>query len=306
VCVTACPREAVEYPTCTPAQIEAQIGALLSARRGGPRGILFACERLPDPRADDGWLPITIPCLGMASPAWFLAPLLMGADAVGVAACWSKCPFGKDEEVEGGVALCREFLRAVGAPERLVSRPPLEVIPFESGKWPLLEHPFRRAATANVFIAVARAQNGDEVVLEHRSSPLGIVEVEAGVCVGCGVCARACPTGALRREEQDDRITLTFDAMTCVACGRCVLHCPEAERHAIRVVKAIDLRRLGQGRTVIYEEETLRCLTCGAAIASLQMVRQVERFLGDQCSAANRVIARYCPACRGGLAALAR
>ena len=39
-------------------------------------------------------------------------------------------------------------------------------------------------------------------------------------CLGCGACARACPTGAM------DRQTLLWDQDKCISCMACVAHCP--------------------------------------------------------------------------------
>lgn len=53
------------------------------------------------------------------------------------------------------------------------------------------------------------------------SSPFAAV-LDAGACVGCGVCERRCPMGALSLEDGDARL----DSARCIGCGLCVSTCP--------------------------------------------------------------------------------
>lgn len=46
-------------------------------------------------------------------------------------------------------------------------------------------------------------------------------------CLGHGVCASVCPTGALRLFEESGFRGLEFDSVGCFACGACVAVCPE-------------------------------------------------------------------------------
>lgn len=63
---------------------------------------------------------------------------------------------------------------------------------------------------------------------ERRLPEGAIPELRASSsCIGHGVCASVCPTGALRSFERPGVQGLEFDAEPCFACGACVVVCPE-------------------------------------------------------------------------------
>lgn len=57
---------------------------------------------------------------------------------------------------------------------------------------------------------------------------LGIPEIEAGKCTGCGKCAEICPVTALPLSDKsaEDRRELLLCRGACVACGLCGPACP--------------------------------------------------------------------------------
>jgi Pyruvate/2-oxoacid:ferredoxin oxidoreductase delta subunit len=50
-----------------------------------------------------------------------------------------------------------------------------------------------------------------------------LIEYQPDRCVSCGLCAGACPFGALRLDEDG---TLCIDDARCMGCGVCVAQCP--------------------------------------------------------------------------------
>ena len=72
--------------------------------------------------------------------------------------------------------------------------------------------------------------------LELPASYRGQVVVDIDACVGCGRCARDCPTGALHVERLEGggvRVSLAYDS--CATCGQCELSC---NKGAIRLISA--------------------------------------------------------------------
>lgn len=66
----------------------------------------------------------------------------------------------------------------------------------------------------------------------------GKLEVEG--CVGCGICKKVCPTGAINyQKDGSGKVTnYTFDLEKCIFCGNCKFYCPHS---AIKMTKEYEL-----------------------------------------------------------------
>lgn len=328
LCEVACPRGAIEQPTHSLHQLEAQITALLhtpALDSSQPRALLFVCQRnttmeeLGKKRFSYpvSWLPITVPCAGMPSAAWLLQCLALGAEAVSVVGCGGDCSFGQQGHIEGRVAYCRELLGLMGgSPERVRLLDSSSAKSLAQALSEPLEDGIRRGdallqqasllgpqTTAQVIQKMSEEYGASPTLsLAHPYSPLGLVNIDADKCTGCGACAEACPTGALAFQQEEGTVSLTFDPSLCSGCGQCVGWCPEAAQQVVHVEKVTNLQALSLGKAVLYQDQEVRCELCGSAIGPSAMIRRIKSVLlgkGDTSAAVMAAITRRCPSCRG-------
>ncbi len=120
--------------------------------------------------------------------------------------------------------------------ERAAANEPVELV--KSGKaTPVSERlpqslPYQRARVLQIL-----EQKSPNLQLAGQVSPtpptatLPIVDVaiDPARCTACGLCARFCPSGALKFITVDDQFALLFQPKLCLGqvCDICVLACPE-------------------------------------------------------------------------------
>lgn len=85
-------------------------------------------------------------------------------------------------------------------------------------------------------------------------------------CTACGVCARGCPTGALKFYTSDDKSTysLYFAARDCIACDLCMHVCVPS---AINVNHAPTFAQVFGTTTMLQKGKLAKCEKCGALFA---------------------------------------
>jgi ferredoxin len=85
-------------------------------------------------------------------------------------------------------------------------------------------------------------------------------------CTACGVCARICPTGALKLiAGEDNTYQLAFTSAACIACDACVQLCEPAA--LMRTTATLD--EVLSSEVVALRSGTLRaCTKCGAKFAA--------------------------------------
>jgi Fe-S-cluster-containing hydrogenase component 2 len=327
-CLAACPKDAIRLPGCSPAEIEAQIGALLTAgstRSAGDlpeRRVLFTCRKGIPAIAWEGsggvgaspcWLPVVVPCAGMVPAGWILSLVASGVP-VGLTACGDACFPGQRVAVEERIGYCREVLRSFGCLPGLVCLVGPEREPEQNWAEAMLRGPdaarseaaalrtpmFNPAALGQAFRMLKEKYGAPSTLsLEHPGSPAGVVEVDSELCTMCGVCAEACPTGALTIQRDEKQVDLVFDGSRCVACEQCLPVCPENVAGAIAVKRSTDFARLTEGPVTLCRDREARCESCGAPVASLSMLSRIESLLGEEDAALVRHLGRYCLSCKG-------
>ncbi|MFQ5555590.1 MAG: 4Fe-4S binding protein [Acidimicrobiia bacterium] len=300
-CVTVCPTGAIVNPVATPAQIAAQIDGIAGAA-AMPVGIAYVCRRRTVAAPPPPWVEVEVPCTGMVTGTWLLAPLLRGAAAVSLVPCsHSGCPLGHDVVVAGVVSFAHELLTSYGldASRVAVAPSPTEL----AAPFPIVDvdDAFELHGGPGVILGLVATRDVDAPApsVEHPSAPVAVVEVDPSACTLCLSCTQACPTSALGHTEEEDLLTLTFDSASCTACGQCVPSCPEVRRGAIRLAPRADEAALTGGRVTLHAAEALRCASCGAPIASSAMMDRIGSLLGDEYEATMGYLTKYCMDCRG-------
>ena len=288
ICVTSCPAGAIENPTSTRAGIESEIRAAIE-HAGGPIGIRFRCRGATVP-AEQGWYQVELPCTGMLTPGWVLAPIAMGANSVDVIACSSAgCQLRNGDRTTAMLADAVAIADRFGLSLDPTTEPPL----VRSDQRDLLG----KGASSTLIDLLAPP--GEQIAMKLDVTDVGSVSIDPETCTACERCARVCPAGALLSAQSENGIEITFDPSLCTACDSCLDVCPEIEHRAIEVNRGFDLAERAGGRRQIRQEPTAMCEICGGPVAPAAMLARIEAMLGEDAAATMTMISRRCLNCRG-------
>ncbi|MBO6521414.1 MAG: 4Fe-4S binding protein [Rhodospirillales bacterium] len=113
----------------------------------------------------------------------------------------------------------------------------------------------------------------DEIALP-AGAPFGTVNIDTAGCTLCLACVGACPTGALRDNENMPQLSFVEDA--CVQCGLCKNTCPEK---VISLQPRLSFRDEAKTAHVVKEEQPCLCIRCGKPFATRASLDHLESKL---------------------------
>lgn len=321
-CLDRCPADALRLDGHDPRTLAKRLQALLQGGDGGPApALVIACETAVEPLHQigergglPGWLVLELSCLGGVGSAWLLAALAAGARSVQVLPCARCLDRGS---VTQAVAITRGLLATLGdadAARRVGILPLLEAqlqraVLAANGLTALVDgtgadrmpEPGAIETSAGVSPRVAawavaelRQALGTPVLDRHREprtirgkgAPLGALRAAERGCTACGVCARTCPTRALRLSTSLST-QLVLDPAACTGCGLCVESCPE---DVLEVVPGVDLALLATGSFPIARVVVAACPHCGESVPALPAATHLTSLPAW--------LTALCPACR--------
>ena len=116
----------------------------------------------------------------------------------------------------------------------------------------------------------AHAPNPVDIIELPTGSPFGAVKIKTEDCTLCLSCVGACPTGALK--ANNDKPQLSFSETACVQCGLCKNTCPES---VITLQPRINFLNDAHSAQIIKEEIPFDCIKCGKPFGTTSTIEKM-------------------------------
>lgn len=293
ICTAACPTGALAIEGLDEAALMERV---LEAAEG--EEILFACSLGPRNEAaktgiEDAFEALRLNCLAIANESVLSALVLKGKKlALEMGRCGG-CDFKKGKNtIERSIQNAQNLLSAAGveggiksvsgmegkagavkfkeiAPGPVYSRRELfsfirerSRIPTDSGAKKDLAGDCsarpagRRKALIDALEISASPQDFKDI--SDGDFPLRAVSIGEG-CTLCKRCDAFCPSGALKKIEEEGETRIEFEMKLCMACFECREFCPAG---ALKYEDTISLRGLTGSAAVLMRKNTVECPLC--------------------------------------------
>lgn len=115
------------------------------------------------------------------------------------------------------------------------------------------------------ILALLEKSSAAPTVLPDDTLPILNLELDPTRCTACGLCAKFCPTAALKFLSDGASFALTFQPTLCLgpACGICIPACPEQAVSSQPITEDLNLFK----RQPLLVGELITCQTCKQPIA---------------------------------------
>jgi len=329
ICSAVCPLGAIQIPTHTDEQLEAQMKGMLSDGEIGldRRVLVFACDESGYPAinatSDLGAklpleaLVVRLPSLGVLSEVTMLTAFALGADGVLLCGCPDDdCPHPHSlSSAKQRFALVKTLLSSFNINPTRISflqvrrddpRDFIEALTkFVDRVKSIDPNPLRLTPTGNnrrtKFINLIKALV-DETGVAPRlvewaaPCPFADISIDQERCTACELCSSSCPTKALEIHRDEKTISLTFDYKDCIGCGLCESICPEK---AVSLKRVFDMGRLleDKPRTLVTQGLVV-CSSCGKPFTTINKLKKIKEIHRRSGITSQPTTLSLCPACR--------
>jgi ferredoxin len=307
LCQTACPTEVFQGEVHTDQRLLDRIGSMSRPERrvGATPEISVHCREAEAPCRDS----VVVPCLGALTGNFLLGAAASGANPVTlVHGDCHRCRLRSGEQLFAkamatylalahAIGLERSAIRveqrqrsdrALAARRRFLARV-TGLGTQGAGDWPApgieTAEPSRPSAASSAGPTPGRAHlqtllrgaswTSTPSISHDARLPWASVRIDQSDCATCGTCVNLCPTGAITRRIENDRLSHRFNSALCINCRLCEEACPQQVisfdpdfdardlvRDEARAITDIRLHACESCGETLPEREGRFCLTC--------------------------------------------